>query len=365
MLSNSVNNDKVIKIFSGIRCVSKDQLPRYLDGRLTEVEKHLVEQHLTDCDLCFEALQALEKEGSTEKYADLTSKLQRYIQQSIRPVSQEQKVAQYTRKERNKENLLVYFWVLAFAILGVSGVYVLKGHMRNNPTIPRLMVSAIPPAEAAKLPSSETAVTSQPIVTANHPSNIPSAPPAVATTAPASSTAAPAAVDSARIKLLAAERAAKRKAQADSLLKANQDAAEVRRQDSLKKLAEEKDKEQKEKDAAEAAAKAAKEKEKEPEPAPKKEEVKKEEAAPATNSIESLYKSALQYQQQGNLSEAMDRYKRIEANGSGKYVEMARYQLGICYRSKGQSARARRMFKEVVKMDGSLKAAAQQALDTM
>ncbi|MBV7531494.1 zf-HC2 domain-containing protein [Chitinophaga sp. sic0106] len=364
MLSNSDNNDKVIKIFSGIRCVSKDQLPRYLDGRLTDVEKHLVEQHLTDCDLCFEALQALEKEGSTEKYADLTSKLQRYIQQSIRPVSQEQKVAQYTRKERNKENLLVYFWVLAFGILGVSGVYVLKGHMRNNPTIPRLMVSAIPPAEAEKIPATATAVTSQPIVTPDHPSNIPSTPPAAAST-PANNTAAPVAVDSARIKLLAAERAAKKKIQADSILKANQDAAEVRRQDSLKKLAEEKDKEQKEKEAAEAAANAAKEKEKEPEPAPKKEEVKKEEAPPVTNSIESLYKVALQYQQQGNLSEAMDRYKRIEANGSGKYVEMARYQLGICYRSKGQSARAKRMFKEVVKMDGSLKAAAQQALDTM
>ena len=363
MLSNSDNSDKVIKIFSGIRCVSKDQLPRYLDGRLTDVEKHLVEQHLTDCDLCFEALQALEKEGNMDKYTDLTGKLQRYIQQSIRPVSQEQKVLQYTRKERTKENLLVYFWVLAFAILGVSGVYVLKGHMRNNPTIPRLMVSAIPPAEAEKMPATEPAVTSQPIIAANHTSSVSNTAPAPAAAAPASAAAAPATVDSAKIKLLAAERAAKRKAQADSALKASQAAAEARKQDSLKKLAEEKAKKDQE---AEAAAKAAKEKEKEKEtePAPKKEE-KKEDAPPPTNSDENLYKAALQFQQQGNLSEAMDRYKRIEANGSGKYVEMARYQLGICYRSKGQSARARRMFKEVVRMNGSLKAAAQQALDTM
>jgi hypothetical protein len=44
---------------------------------------------------------------------------------------------------------------------------------------------------------------------------------------------------------------------------------------------------------------------------------------------------------------------------------MARYQLAICYRSKGQAGKARRMFKEVIRMDGSLKNAAQQALDGM
>lgn len=71
------------------------------------------------------------------------------------------------------------------------------------------------------------------------------------------------------------------------------------------------------------------------------------------------------YQQQGNLNEAIDRYKRIESVSSGKYVEMARYQLAICYRSKGQGGKARRMFKEVIRMNGSLKNAAQQALDSM
>jgi Tfp pilus assembly protein PilF len=42
---------------------------------------------------------------------------------------------------------------------------------------------------------------------------------------------------------------------------------------------------------------------------------------------------------------------------------MARYQLAVCYRNKGQTGKARRMFKEVIRMDGSMKNAAQQALD--
>jgi anti-sigma factor RsiW len=355
----------VIKIFTGIRCLSKDQLPRYIDGRLTDVEKHLVEQHLADCDLCFGALQALEKAGNTDQYNDLTGKLQRYIEQSVRPVSQVQKIAQYTRKERTKENLLVYFWVLAFGVLGVSGVYVLKGHIRNNPDVPRFMASAVQPA-TAETAQKESPITSQPIIAANHETAQPAAAPVTA--APAAITPAPpvkaplTAADSAKLKALAIKKAAQKKAQADSVLKAEQAAAEAKKQDSMKK-AEQAQKEQQERAAAEKAAAAAKEKAKDDQPDTKKEEPKKETSL--TNSDENLYKAAMQLQQQGNLNEAMDRYRQIEANSSGKYVEMARYQLAICYRSKGQMGKARRMFREVVRMDGSLKNAAQQALDTM
>ncbi|RAJ82087.1 putative zinc finger protein [Chitinophaga dinghuensis] len=388
MLNNSSHNDKVIKIFSGIRCLSKDQLPRYLEGRLTDVEKHLVEQHLADCDLCFEAIQALEKESNTDQYNDLTGKLQRYIQQSILPVSHVQKVAQYTRKERTKENLLVYFWLIAFGVLGVSGVYVLKGHMRNAPTMPRLMVSSVAPVPetkdttttaATQVDNGEKPVAAQPIIAANHatpahqsapapaPNPAPATPiPTANTTAipPTKPAPAPVKVDSVKLKQLALERAAKKKARADSLAKVQAATAEAKKQDSLKKAAAAAEKEEQDREAAEKQANAAKAQAAPPSDPVKKEEPKKD--APAlTNSDENLYKAAMQLQQQGSINEAMDRYRRIEANGNGKYVEMARYQLAICYRSKGQMGKARRMFKEVVKMDGSLKTAAQQALDTM
>lgn len=359
MLSSKPNNDKILKIFSAIRCLSRDQLPRYIDGRLTDVERHLVEQHLTDCDLCFDALQALENEESPEKYQDLTNKLQRYVHNSIQPVSHVQKVAQYTRKEKNKEHMLTYFWVAAFIGLGIGSVYVLRGHMRHQPPM-RVMAASLPEKDSGQV----NAATATPVVTET--SNIQAplpithkaaapAKPLPAAPAPASTTPKP---DSAAIKKATALKAQQKKAAADSISRKQ---ALQKQQDSLKKAAADKDK----------AADKKPEPKQENKPAPKVKEqappepAKKETPPTAINSDEYLYKAAMVYQQQGNLNEAINRYKRIESVSSGKYVEMARYQLAICYRSKGQAGKARRMFKEVIRMDGALKNSAQQALDSM
>jgi tetratricopeptide (TPR) repeat protein len=359
MLSSKPNNDKVLKIFSAIRCLSRDQLPRYLDGRLTDVERHLVEQHLTDCELCYDALQALEKEENTERYQDLTNKLQRYVQNSIQPVSHVHKVAQYTRKEKNKEHMLTYFWVVAFIGLAVGAVYVLRGHMRNQPPV-RIMAAGLP----AKDSTQTSAVTNAPVVlpAGNEPAPAPAVthktetavkPPVVAATA--------AKPDSVAIKKAAALKALQRKAAADSV---KRQALLLKQQDSLKKAATEKAKE-KDDDKKPEQKPDNKPAPKEDKPAPTPDPPKREAPATAINSDEYLYKAAMVFQQQGNLGEAIDRYRRIESVSSGKYVEMARYQLAICYRSKGQMGKARRMFKEVVRMDGTMKNAAQQALDSM
>jgi tetratricopeptide (TPR) repeat protein len=331
------------------------------------VEKHLVEQHLTDCDLCFNALQALEREETPEKYQDLTNKLQRYVHNSIQPVSHVQKVAQYTRKEKNKEHMLTYFWVVAFIGLGIGSVYVLRGHMRYQP--PMRVMAASGPAEKDSALVSDAAAT--PVVTpASNEEPLPishktttAAPvkplPAAPVPAPATTTAKP---DSAAIRKAADLKAQQqKKAAADSISRKQ---ALQKQQDSLKKAAADK-------------AKAEEDKKPEPKqenkPAPKTKEkdqappetAKKETPPTAINSDEYLYKAAMVYQQQGNLNEAIERYKRIESVSSGKYVEMARYQLAVCYRGKGQMGKARRMFREVIRMDGSMKSAAQQALDSM
>ncbi|MEZ2444129.1 tetratricopeptide repeat protein [Chitinophaga sp. RCC_12] len=362
MLVNKPNNEKVLKIFSAIRCLSRDQLPRYMEGRLTDVERHLVEQHLTDCDLCYDALTALEQEENTERYQDLTNKLQRYVQNSIQPVSHVQKVAQYTRKEKNKEHMLAYFWIIAFIGLGVGSVYVLRGHMRNQPPV-RIMASSLPQKDSVR----EEVATGVPLVTAaeNNPGTTTPAPattPAIQTSAKPAT--APVHPDSAALKKAAALKAAQKKAAADSikkhtLLQKQADSLKKEAADKVTAKAEEKKPEQR------PEQKPAAPKEKQKEQAPPPDPPKRETPSTAVNSDEYLYKAAMVYQQQGNLNEAINRYKRIESVSSGKYVEMARYQLAICYRSKGQAGKARRMFKEVIRMDGSMKAAAQQALDGM
>ncbi|NLR58535.1 hypothetical protein HGH93_10515 [Chitinophaga polysaccharea] len=370
MLSSKPNNDKVLKIFSTIRCLSRDQLPRYLEGRLTDVEKHLVEQHLTDCDLCFDALQALEKEESTERYQDLTNKLQRYVHSSIQPVSHTQKIAQYTRKERNKEHMLAYFWIVAFIGLGIGSVYVMRGHIRNQPP-PMHVMASVPARDSA---AATAATGNPPVVTPVNHTTAPAPAPEASHTAPATPPAKPILaaaakpVDSAALKKAAALKAAQHKAAADSIRKAQQANLLKQKQDSIRKAAADKankDDKAKDDDTKTPAkpdnkpAQVAKE-QKAPEPA------KKESAAASPiNSDEYLYKAAMVYQQQGNLGEAIDRYRRLESVSSGKYVELARYQLAICYRSKGQMGKARRMFREVIRMDGSMKDAAKQALDSM
>ncbi|CAL1517548.1 tetratricopeptide repeat protein [Chitinophaga sp. MM2321] len=358
---SSKPNEKLLKIFSGIRCLNKDQLPRYLDGRLTDVEKHLMEQHLTDCDLCFGALQALEKETGNEKYLDLTTKLQRYIHQTIEPVSHVQKVAQYTRKERTKENLLVYFWLIAFAILGVGSVYVMRGHMRNQPVANKEAATTLP----SKTDSPAIIPAQQPIVGPEHTPAASQTSPAVTSAKPAVPAPPPArpVMDSAARVKAAAAKVQQQKKTADSIRK---QVAFQKLQDSLKKEVAKKDDNRS--DTEVKTTPVTPELKSEPKPAPKKtaaEPVKKEAAPEPVSSDEYLYKAAMVYQQQGNINEAIERYKRIESISSGKYVEMARYQLAICYRSKGQAGKARRMFKEVIRMDGALKNNAQQALDNM
>jgi len=333
-----------------------------MEGRLTDVERHLVEQHLTDCDLCYDALTALEQEENTERYQDLTNKLQRYVQNSIQPVSHVQKVAQYTRKEKNKEHMLAYFWIIAFIGLGVGSVYVLRGHMRNQPPV-RIMASSLPQKDSVR----EEVATGVPLVTAaeNNPGTTtpaPAATPAIQTSAKPAT--APVHPDSAALKKAAALKVLHKTAAADcikkhTLLQKQADSLKKEAADKVTAKAEEKKPEQR------PEQKPAAPKEKQKEQAPPPDPPKRETPSTAVNSDEYLYKAAMVYQQQGNLNEAINRYKRIESVSSGKYVEMARYQLAICYRSKGQAGKARRMFKEVIRMDGSMKAAAQQALDGM
>ncbi|HLG33584.1 MAG TPA: tetratricopeptide repeat protein [Bacteroidia bacterium] len=73
-----------IKIFSETGCISHDVLWKYRMGTLSTAEKHEVELHLTDCDLCSDALSGMMNMESDSVVAELRS--------SVRNISTQKKV---------------------------------------------------------------------------------------------------------------------------------------------------------------------------------------------------------------------------------------------------------------------------------
>ena len=52
-------NNKLNKIFSKTDCISEKMLNNYHDDKLSAKEKHSVEKHLIDCELCTDELEGL------------------------------------------------------------------------------------------------------------------------------------------------------------------------------------------------------------------------------------------------------------------------------------------------------------------
>ncbi|WP_217606873.1 tetratricopeptide repeat protein [Chitinophaga sp. GbtcB8] len=368
MPNNTIHNEneKLLKIFAGIRCLNKDQLPRYLEGRLTDVEKHLVEQHLVDCDLCAEALLALQQEGLMEQYPSLSSGIQQYIRDSIKPVSQVHKMEHYARKVKQRESMLIYFWLAAFILGGGALLFGLSQYSSRKPAAARTAVPVVAASVASPAPPPAVVpVDSTQLLQSSH---------KPAALSAAANPATPAPVIPAVKKDTVKAAPAVKKPVVDSAAKKPPVAA-PKPPDSSKKAAD------KPKDNTAVAAKPTakdtpaaqitknKEKENDNDNKPKTGANAAPAAAPATSgkvdTDEYLYKAAMVYQQHGDLDEAISRYKHLSSVNNSRVGEMARYQMAVCYRSKGQMGKAKRMFKEVVRINGTMKQAAQQALDNM
>lgn len=362
MANNSEHNDKILKTFSNIRCMSRDQLPRYLDGRLTDVEKHLVEQHLVDCDLCYDALQVLQKPQYRDKYQSLSVNIQQYIRNSIRQVSQVQKAERYQRKEKKKESFLIYFWVVAAIGLVAGGIYLVQQGNKFRTAAPQTLASA---ADVAAIQASSRKNVEPPPANTAPPASRPDTAvgqAGIITPPPAPVVAKPV-VKKDSVKTAAPEEP-KPVVKTDTVAK--KPAAPVKPPEPIKKdspapvVVKEKKEEPKvavkEKDKEKEKEKDKEDDDKKPAPKPA--------ATTAASTDEFLYKAAMVYHQQGDLNEAISRYKHLSSSTS-RYGELARYQLAVCYRSKGQTGKAKRMFKEVVSMGGSMKDKAQAALDNL
>ncbi|RFM33850.1 tetratricopeptide repeat protein [Chitinophaga silvisoli] len=366
MSSNLENNDKILKIFSTVRCMNRDQLPRYLDGRLTDLEKHLLEQHLVDCDLCFDALQTLSQARYREQYQPLSVSISQYIRNSIRKVSTTQKVERYQRLEQKKESFLIYFWVVAAVAMGAGAVYLIQQQNRLRALTPSQPIAAVDKV-MEPIPTSH----SQPVA----------APPAETAAAPAPRTVAPATAaiaagpvaDSLQRRPPATEVKVIPAVKKDTLKAAPATPKPAPSKDSARNPppAEQKEEKSTLQPAKETPAPVADKVEKKETPPKKEKEKEKDDDdnkktadAQPSGTDEFLYKAAMVYHQQGDLNEAISRYKHL-ADSKSKYGELSRYQLAVCYRSKGQTGKARRMFKEVVRMNGPMKEKAQSALDSL
>ncbi|PSL24893.1 tetratricopeptide repeat protein [Chitinophaga ginsengisoli] len=369
-MSNLENNEKLLKIFSNIRCLNRDQLPRYLDGRLTDVEKHLVEQHLVDCDLCFDALQVLQQPQYREKYQPLATSMQQYIRSSIKRISQVHKVERYQRQEQKKESFLIYFWIVAAIAIGAGGIYLVQQQGKFKAPVSKAIASntelrttqsETPPVQASIVTPvrEENEVGRKPAAPVT---NVTAAPPVTATPPPA---APPKPVVKDSVKAVAKPPAPVTAVKDSIKDTARKQLAAAPKAPEVKDPAKDKTPAPDRKDTPTVAKKT--EDKPEPKAPPKKEKEdapEKKTVAEPTSTDEFLYKAAMVYHQQGDLNEAISRYKHL-SESPGKYGELSRYQLAICYRSKGQTGKARRMFKEVVRMNGSMKEKAQAALDNL
>lgn len=354
MNNDSTRQERIFKIFTPVRCLSRDQLPRYLNGNMTDWEKHLIEQHLVDCDLCHDAVESLQHAKNLEPYERLSKQMSLYLHREYAPAAQlsPQKVRRTQQGDSTSENLLSYFWVIMFLILGGGSVFLLQQHLKNRPVLaampPRATDALIMPqknqeplAQLVELPKSTE--TKTPVIQTHY-----------------------SVKDSAVNKPLTTKLTAK-----DSALLANKKKIA---KDSLKlkktpvtdtgtriipKPAAPVEKETPKEEKAAAAT---------PPPAPKEKEKEKEKedpkpAPPAATGDESLFRAAMLYQQQGDVNEAMNQFRKLSTNY--KYAERAKYQLALCYRTKGQNGKARRLLREIVKMEGPLKAQAQTELNNL
>ncbi|PUZ27144.1 Tetratricopeptide repeat-containing protein [Chitinophaga costaii] len=371
MASNVPANPKLLRIFTPVRCLNRDQMPRYIEGKLTDLEKHLVEQHLVDCDLCNEALRILENDTHRGRYNTLVTQLQQYIRINIKPASQVKKKETAIRKERNRESMLAIFWMIAFILLIAGGIYVYNGFQREQ-----LQTAGLPPDRSSTAIPANTATDLQ-HPSARHSDTIAQAGAtpilaSVTTQANAMQPSTPArhtdSVRKAAIPLAIPQH----KDSASAPIKKTTDSTAkapllTKAPDSSKKITDDKKEEDKKPEPKKPEPKKEEPKKEEPKKneTTKPEATKKKDDTPPSNSLdEFMYKAARVSQQDGDLNEAIARYKNIVNSSSPKYVELATYQIAQCYKAQGHHSKAKRMFKEVIKMNGSMKTQAQQAIDS-
>jgi TolA-binding protein len=131
-MQNLDNKDKILKIFSRVHCFNKDQLPRYVDGRLTHVEKHLLEQHLVNCELCSDAVEILQKPKFNIQYQSMGQRVKQYIRNSTDIAPQLHETERYQKKIEITESFLTYFWSAVAGVLVLGLFYSIQKQVKKE-----------------------------------------------------------------------------------------------------------------------------------------------------------------------------------------------------------------------------------------
>lgn len=356
MNSHSPRQERITRIFTPVRCLNRDQMRRYHLGQMTVVEHHLVEQHLVACDLCNDAMATLENPANIEPFNQLSQQLSQYIQREYAPVPQPVRLqkafaAKQPQQKRRTfaDSAQSYFWTIVFLAFGGGGIFLLQQHLKNRPPLAAMPARA---ADAIVLPmpkgtevgnfeaKAQPAATQPPLVIQTKYSN--------RDTSRTVSAATPPRDTAQKKKTVVKDSALPKLPPADS---------------NARKLAAQTP------PPAETPKDAQKEPPKEKAPEPVAAKTDKDDPSPKTetsspaNGDDYVYRSAMQYQQQGDYNEAINQFRKL--SDRGKYAERARYQMAICYRAKGQKGKARRMLRDIANSEGSMKSLAEAELSTM
>lgn len=100
-------NDHFTDIFTETACPTQDQLLAYVENKLSPAERHEVERHIADCELCSEAVEGLAAITHKERIPG-------WLRQAKWDVLQ--KLRKKTRKKR-KEHYYLYIAVISLLIL--------------------------------------------------------------------------------------------------------------------------------------------------------------------------------------------------------------------------------------------------------
>lgn len=111
-------------IFEHTDCISEEMLTKYISDKLSPDEKHEVEKHLIDCEMCSEALEGWQMIYDKKKISNITSELNQKIQTRI------------DAKEEKKEVKIIFlrqyrtqFAVAASVLLVVGLVWFFKSNV--------------------------------------------------------------------------------------------------------------------------------------------------------------------------------------------------------------------------------------------
>jgi len=72
-------NNNLHTVFSGSDCPTHDQLLGYVDNRLPEKEKHLIEMHLVDCEMCSDEVEGLAAMRDPEQLPVIVEELEQRV----------------------------------------------------------------------------------------------------------------------------------------------------------------------------------------------------------------------------------------------------------------------------------------------